>query len=55
MPASSTRRACSSWSGTASASSGTCPDYLVSTVAHLEELGIQDGPLHVLAKQLARA
>ncbi len=32
--------------------SGTCPDYLVSTVAHLEELGILDGPLHALAKEL---
>jgi cation transport protein ChaC len=33
--------------------SGTCPDYLTSTVAHLEELGILDGPLHALAKELA--
>jgi glutathione-specific gamma-glutamylcyclotransferase len=32
--------------------SGTCPDYLVSTVAHLEELGIRDGPLHALVKEL---
>ena len=32
--------------------SGACRDYLVSTVAHLEELGILDGPLHALAKEL---
>jgi cation transport protein ChaC len=32
--------------------SGHCRDYLVSTVAHLEELGILDGPLHTLARQL---
>ena len=35
--------------------SGTCPDYLTSTVAHLEALGIQDGPLHALAKELTPA
>jgi len=32
--------------------SGACRDYLVSTVAHLEELGILDGPLHALVKEL---
>ena len=32
--------------------SGHCRDYLVSTVSHLEELGILDRPLHALAKQL---
>ena len=32
--------------------SGACRDYLVSTVAHLEELGILDGPLHALVKDL---
>lgn len=34
--------------------SGHCRDYLLSTVTHLEELGVFDGPLHVLARQLAR-
>jgi cation transport protein ChaC len=34
--------------------SGNCRDYLASTVAHLEELGVVDGPLHVLARELAR-
>ena len=34
--------------------SGHCRDYLVSTVAHLEQLGVFDGPLHVLARQLER-
>jgi cation transport protein ChaC len=33
--------------------SGACRDYLASTVAHLEELGILDGPLHAWARQLA--
>ncbi len=32
--------------------SGACRDYLVSTVTHLEELGILDGPLHALTKEL---
>jgi cation transport protein ChaC len=32
--------------------SGHCRDYLVSTVAHLEELGILDGPLHALVNKL---
>jgi glutathione-specific gamma-glutamylcyclotransferase len=32
--------------------SGACRDYLVTTVAHLEELGILDGPLHALVKEL---
>jgi cation transport protein ChaC len=32
--------------------SGHCRDYLVSTVAHLEAMGIVDGPLHALAKAL---
>jgi cation transport protein ChaC len=30
-------------------SSGANPDYLASTVRHLEELGIPDGPLHEVA------
>jgi len=33
--------------------SGNCRDYLVSTVGHLEAMGIVDGPLHVLAQALA--
>ena len=33
--------------------SGRCRDYLVSTVGHLESMGIVDGPLHALAKVLA--
>jgi len=32
--------------------SGHCRDYLVSTVSHLEELGILDRPLHALAREL---
>jgi glutathione-specific gamma-glutamylcyclotransferase len=32
--------------------SGHCRDYLVSTVSHLEAMGILDGPLHALAKAL---
>jgi cation transport protein ChaC len=32
--------------------SGHCCDYLVSTVSHLEAMGIVDGPLHALAKAL---
>ena len=32
--------------------SGHCRDYLVSTVSHLEELGILDRPLHALASKL---
>jgi glutathione-specific gamma-glutamylcyclotransferase len=32
--------------------SGRCRDYLVSTVGHLESMGIVDGPLHALAKAL---
>ena len=32
--------------------SGRCDDYLLSTVAHLEGMGIVDGPLHLLAEQL---
>jgi cation transport protein ChaC len=35
--------------------SGHCRDYLVSTVAHLEGMGIVDGPLHALAKALEDA
>jgi glutathione-specific gamma-glutamylcyclotransferase len=34
--------------------SGRCCDYVVSTVSHLEQMGIADGPLHALAKRLAR-
>jgi cation transport protein ChaC len=33
--------------------SGRCRDYLLSTVSHLEAMGIVDGPLHLLAKALA--
>jgi cation transport protein ChaC len=33
--------------------SGNCRDYLLSTVGHLEAMGIVDGPLHVLAEALA--
>jgi len=32
--------------------SGRCRDYLISTVAHLEAMGIEDGPLHELAKRV---
>jgi cation transport regulator ChaC len=35
--------------------SGNCRDYLLSTVGHLEAMGIVDGPLHVLAQALADA
>ena len=34
--------------------SGRCRDYLLSTVAHLEAMGIVDGPLHALAAELSR-
>jgi cation transport protein ChaC len=34
--------------------SGHCRDYLLSTVGHLEAMGIVDGPLHALAKALAQ-
>jgi glutathione-specific gamma-glutamylcyclotransferase len=30
--------------------SGRCRDYLLSTVGHLEAMGIVDGPLHALAR-----
>lgn len=33
--------------------SGRCRDYLVSTVGHLDSMGIVDGPLHALANALA--
>jgi glutathione-specific gamma-glutamylcyclotransferase len=33
--------------------SGHCRDYLLSTVGHLEAMGVVDGPLHMLAKALA--
>jgi cation transport protein ChaC len=32
--------------------SGHCRDYVISTVGHLEAMGIVDGPLHALAKAL---
>jgi len=32
--------------------SGRCCDYVVSTVSHLEQMGIADGPLHALARRL---
>ena len=32
--------------------SGHCRDYLLSTLSHLEAMGIVDGPLHALAKAL---
>ncbi len=35
--------------------SGDCREYLISTVDHLEEMGILDGPLHALVKELARS
>jgi glutathione-specific gamma-glutamylcyclotransferase len=35
--------------------SGNCRDYLVTTVSHLEAMGIVDGPLHALAKALEDA
>ena len=35
--------------------SGHCRDYLLSTVSHLEAMGIVDGPLHALAKALEDA
>jgi cation transport protein ChaC len=31
---------------------GSGRDYLASTVRHLEELGIEDGPLHRLNEQV---
>jgi cation transport protein ChaC len=36
-------------------SSGHCRDYLASTVGHLEEMGIVDGPLHRLVERLDQA
>jgi cation transport protein ChaC len=35
--------------------SGDCREYLLSTVNHLEEMGILDGPLHALAAALLDA
>ena len=35
--------------------SGQCCEYLLSTVSHLEAMGIVDGPLHALAKALQEA
>jgi glutathione-specific gamma-glutamylcyclotransferase len=32
--------------------SGRCRDYVISTVSHLKQMGIADGPLHALAKRL---
>lgn len=32
--------------------SGRCDAYVLSTVAHLEEMGVVDGPLHDLARHL---
>jgi glutathione-specific gamma-glutamylcyclotransferase len=32
--------------------SGRCCDYVVSTVSHLEQMGIADGPLHALVRRL---
>jgi cation transport protein ChaC len=29
---------------------GTCAEYLFSTVAHLDELGVEDGPMHELKR-----
>jgi glutathione-specific gamma-glutamylcyclotransferase len=31
---------------------GTCRDYLANTVRHLDELGVADGPLHALLRQV---
>lgn len=39
---------------TAAGSLGPCADYLVNTVAHLDELGIRDGPLHALLERVRR-
>ena len=36
----------------ASGGRGTGRDYLANTVRHLEELGIEDGPLHRLYDQV---
>ncbi len=35
--------------------SGHCRDYIISTVGHLETIGIVDGPLHALVKRLEEA
>ena len=35
--------------------SGRCEAYVLSTVDHLEEMGVVDGPLHVLARHLREA
>lgn len=32
--------------------SGSCTEYLVNTVAHLDELGLTDGPLHRLLRRV---
>ena len=32
--------------------SGRCCDYVISTVSHLEQMGIADGPLHALVRRL---
>jgi cation transport protein ChaC len=31
---------------------GRCRDYLANTVRHLDELGVEDGPLHALLQQV---
>jgi cation transport protein ChaC len=38
--------------GTAEGGRGTGRDYLASTVRHLEELGIAEGPLHRIEEQV---
>lgn len=39
----------------ASGQSGSNRDYLANTIAHLDELGIADGPLHELQRLVSRA
>ena len=39
---------------TAEGGSGTNRDYLANTVAHLDDLGIADGPLHELLRRVER-
>ena len=52
MPASSTDDRLLELVQNGTGRSGRCCDYVVSTVAHLEQMGIADGPLHALARRL---
>ncbi len=36
-------------------STGSCREYLANTVAHLDEMGLADGPLHELARRVETA